>query len=262
MTDAVNFNPIYFLSPLIPIIFSFFLIFYWRKRKSFKWIILGYALVAYAGAIIIKVIFQDFTAKSVVSTFGSVSIVTGLYYGLQTSILEVGLAYLVIKYALKKGSYGIEDAGSYGISLSFWENGVLLGIISLISVLSSYLVISLGPSSVSKMVLDSLQASQPSLFYPASKALPLIGLSGLERVSSLFAHFSWGILVFLAAFARKRRYFFIALPMGLIDALVPFANEIGIVRFEIILFVICAGLLALSLAIVRNFAARQKEGTA
>lgn len=259
MTNAANINPVYFLSPLIPIIFSFFLIFYWRRKKSFKWVILAYALVAYAGAILIKAVFQSFTAGQIVSTFGSVSVVTGLYYGLQTSILEVGLAYLLIIYALKRGSYEVKDAGSYGISLSFWENGVLLGIFPLISILSSYLAISFGSPSVSKTVLDSLQTAQPSLFYPLSKALPLVGLSGIERVSSLLVHYSWGLLVFLAAFAKKPRYFLIALPMGLIDALVPFANYIGIVLFEGIIFAIAVGLFLLSVMIASNFIAKSQK---
>lgn len=235
MTSA-NINPIYFLSPLIPLVFSFGVIFYWRAKKGLKWMVLAYALVAYALAIIIKTVFQTATVSYILSNFGAVSIVTGLYYGLQTCILEVGLAFAVAAYAVRRKNLSASDTKSYGLSLGFWENGILLGIFPLVSLLSDYLVIAYYPS-LAGVVRSALISAQPSLFEPTSaSSLLTIGLSALERLSSLLAHLSWGILVVLAATRRKLIYFAIAFPMGLIDALVPYAGSIGLVKFELILF--------------------------
>lgn len=250
--SAENFNPVYLLSPLGPLIFSFVLVFYWRARRSFRWVVLLYALLAYGLAIIVKTILQDFTAYSVVQHFGSVSVVTGLYYGLQTSIFEVGLAYLVAGYAMKRDIFREGDAEAYGLSLSFWENGVLLGLFSFISFLSSYMAIAYGGQGISDTLSSELLKSQPSLFYGTFEALPLVGLSILERVSSLLAHFSWGFLVLVAASRKKVVYFLIAFPMGLIDGLVPFATSIGIVWFELIIFALSLIFLAVALYVKKR----------
>lgn len=251
-----NFNPIYILSPLIPVIFSFALLFYWRYRKKFKWIILVYALIAYAAAIFAKSVFQYLTASAFIDHFGRVSIPTGLYYGLQTSFLEVGLAYLVIRYAISTKKYDSSYSSGYGISLSFWENGVLLGLYPLLNIVLSYVLIATNPGSIGQLISETLKNNNPSLFNSTMQALPLIGLSGLERLSSLLAHYSWGVLVFLSVVRKKPLYFFIAFPMSLIDALVPFVSEIGIYLFELIIFLLA--LLFLSIALL---VARRREAT-
>src|SRR5579862_1122734 len=97
-----NIDPLYILEPVVVIVISVGLILYWRKTRSFSRYALIYSLVAYAGAIAAKVIIQLFTAVSVVSAFGQVSIATGIYYGIQTSLFEVGGAFLVAKYAVSK----------------------------------------------------------------------------------------------------------------------------------------------------------------
>ncbi len=244
---AENINPVYFLSPLAPIIFSFVLIFYWRARRSFRWVVLIYALLAYGFAIIAKSIFQALTAAYIIGSFGSASIITGLYYGLQTSFLEVGLAYIVARYALRREIFVESDAESYGLSLSFWENGVLLGIFSLVSILSTYLAIAYGGPAVSQTISNEIMKAQPSLFSSTISALPSIGFSILERTSSLLAHFAWGFLVIVSITRKKPVYFFTALPMGLMDALVPFAGTLGIPIFEATVFLL--SLLFLSIAL-------------
>ena len=49
-------------------------------------------------------------------------------------------------------------------------------------------------------------------------------------------HFSWGYLCVVAAVTRKKKYFYLALPMGLVDALVPFSGTIGLVKSELLIF--------------------------
>ena len=54
-------------------------------------------------------------------------------------------------------------------------------------------------------------------------------------------------LTLLAACLHKKRYLLVALPMGLIDFLVPFANRLNIDIVEISLFTLAPGCLGLTL---------------
>src|SRR5262245_50860664 len=98
------------------------------------------------------------------------------------------------------------DAEGFGISLALWENGVLLGGILLLNYAIYYAALAAGSGAVADRVYAALLQAAPSLFYPPSRALPLIAFSILERVSSLLVHFSWGYLCVLSA-AFKRRAF-------------------------------------------------------
>ena len=71
--------------------------------------------------------------------------------------------------------------------------------------------------------------------------LQLVALGTIERLGSILVHFSWGILVVVAAASRRTKYFLVALPMGLVDFLVPFAPSLGLPEFEGIAFglVVC-----------------------
>ena len=196
----------------------------------------------YAGAILIKVVFQLLTANAIVSTFGSDSIARGLYYGLQTSILEVGGAFVAARYAVSRRRFSEKDAGAYGISLAFWENGVYLGLFSLISLVSIYAVLAIGSPATAKLVYNALLTGQASLFDPPATALPLVGFGILERISSILAHCAWGYLTVLAVVYKKNVYLAVALPMGLIDFFVPFANILGLAEFEYCHFPLCSRL--------------------
>jgi hypothetical protein len=234
-----NIDPVLLLQPVIVIAISVGLIVYWRLRRRFAAIVLLFSFIAYAGAIALKEVIQAYTYGDVTTAFGPVSWQTGLYFGAQTSLLEVGLAYLVARYAVSRKKMGGADAEAYGISLGFWENGVLLGALSLFSLAADYLLIAEGliPASVYQTIV----ASDPSLFYtPQQLAFPL-ALGVLERISSLLSHFAWGYLCVLAAYLHKRVYVLIALPMGLLDVLVPFAQEIPLWEFEGLIFALALG---------------------
>ena len=210
-----------------------------------------YALVAYIFAIVLKEVLQTFTAASVIATFGSESVVTGLYFGLQTSFFEVGLAFAVAWYfASQKRLFG-KDAEAYGLGLSFAENGLLLGVLPLINLIAYYSVLS-SNTTLASTLYAQLLSGQPSLFYSTSRALPLVGFGILERVSSLLIHFSWGYLAVISAFYRKRRYFLLAFPMGLVDALVPFAPALGLGKFEAVIFGISVIALVATIVSTRN----------
>ena len=252
-----NINPLFLLVGLVPLVFSISLVLYWRRRGKLKWIVLPYSLVAYAGAIALKYAVQIPTYSTVISRFGYPSVGVALYLGLQTVFFEVGGAFLVAKYAVGKGHLGKRDAESYGISLSFWENGVLLGLFTSVNLITYYLILGYGPTSLANSFYNLLMQSQPGLFNTGNEVFVNVFLSNLERVSSAMAHISWGILTLLAAVLKKRKYFLMALPMGLIDALVPYASSIGIILFEGILFVVTLFFLFLAVRIERSWRNRE-----
>ncbi len=234
-----NLDPVIFLGPIGYIAFSGFLVAYWHFKRRLGMLVLFLSAAAYFAAIAVKVVFQTFTYGWVQSTFGTVSVPTGLYFGAQTCILEVGLAYLVARVAVSRRAIDAGDAEGYGVSLAFWENGVLLGALALFNLAVLYVLIAtnLLPPSLYQTVVTS----EPSVFDPPSQLLFPVALGILERFSSFLLHFSWGYLCVLAAYLHKRKYLAVALPMGLVDALVPFAGEIPLWEFEAILFLIALG---------------------
>ena len=246
MGDPRTIDPVYVLQPLIFVLISFGLVLYWRYRRRFTRSVILYSLLAYAGAIALKYLVQIPTAKLVFDRFGAASLASALYLGLLTVVFEVGGSFFVAYYAVSRGKFEAKDAEAYGIGLAFWENGVLLGLIPLINLVAIYVLLA---SNASGALFQQINSTQPYLFNPPPQILTLFAWSTLERISSLLAHFSWGYLCLLAVAFRSWRYFAIALPMGLLDALVPFAPSFSISVFESLIFVITAGFLLLSLAV-------------
>src|SRR5487761_859201 len=100
-----NIDPVYFLTPIAVIGFSVGLVIYWHFKKSLtKWTLM-YSLAAYAGAIALKYAVQIPTIKWFTASVGGNLFALGFYYGLQTAIFEVGGAFLVASYAVKKGHF-------------------------------------------------------------------------------------------------------------------------------------------------------------
>ena len=197
--------------------------------------VLVYSLVAYSVAIALKYVVQIPTINAVTNYFGSVSVGLGIYYGFQTVFFEVGLAYFVAWYVISHGLLERKDAEAYGSALAFWENAVLLGIVSLINLTVYWSVLS-SNTTLAQTVYSQLKANSPGLFASASEALRSVALGSVERVSSIMIHFAWGYLCFMAVILHKKRLFLIALPMGFVDFLVPFASSIGLVVFEAVVF--------------------------
>ena len=131
------------------------------------------------------------------------------------------------------------DAVAYGLGLAFWENGVFVGVIALLSTISYFIVLSQGGQAAESMYA-LLSTTQSQLFYSPQSALPLIGWGLLERVSSLMVHLSWGYLCVKSAAQHRREYLLLALPMGLIDFLVPFVQILTLPLFEILVFMLAA----------------------
>lgn len=238
-----NIDLIYLAQPLVVTAVAVLLVLYWRKRRSLTWWVLLYSLAAYAIAIIAKTVFQLFTASAVAST-GSLAAM-GAYLGLQTVALEVGLAYAFARVAISKGRMSRKDASGYGIGLAFWENGVLLGALSAVNLAALYLTLGAGGAAASA-AFASVSSTQPALLYSASQALPSVLLGMLERMSSVMLHAAWGFLAFLAAFYKRRRYLFAALPMGLVDSLVVLSGVIGTAPLEALIFAVALASVAVA----------------
>jgi len=225
------------LQPAVVIVACTLLLVYWHRRRGFDLVVLAYSFVAYAVAIGLKYAVQLPTIDAVTNYFGQRSAGLGIYYGAQTVFFEVGMAYLVASYAVRKGKLGVKDAEGYGAGLAFWENAVLLGALPLVNYLAYYAILSTD-TSFAQTVYNLLSQNSPGLFDPMSQALPSVALGTLERISSMLLHFAWGYLCMMAAVYSRRRLFVIALPMGFVDFLVPFASTIGVVVFEGIVFTI------------------------
>lgn len=236
-----NIDPILLIQPALSIAMSVIAIAYWRRRRGFRWALLLLALVAYAAAIMAKVAIQAVSYSAVVAYFGPVSVGLGLYFGLQTVFLEVGLAYVLARFAVRRTGLSTSDGVAYGISLAFWENAALIGAIPLLNLVVDYYLIASG-SSLGQLVYTTLLNASPAYFQPPSALIGLVLLGTLERVTSMFVHVAFGTLCVLAILTHRRRFLLYALPMGLVDALVPFAN-LNIDVFEAGIFLLSLGFL-------------------
>ncbi len=226
-----NINPIFILQPILSIAVCIVLMVYWQRKRHFHINVWLYSLAAYAIAIAIKYAIQLPTINYVI---GSGDIVLGLYYGLQTVFLEVGLAYIFARYAIKRGKMDRRDAEAYGSGLGFWENVAFLGILQFINYVAYYAILSNG-GSLADTLYTQLNTAAPVLFSSDATALGLVGIGLLERASSLMIHVAWGYLCIMAVLYRKKWLFAIALPMGLVDFLVPFAKY-DMILFEAVVF--------------------------
>ena len=131
-----NINPLFILQPVITIIIATALMVYWYKKRHFHTKVWLYSLIAYAVAIALKYAVQLPTINLVTGTFGANSIGLGLYYGLQTVVFEVGLAFVVAYYAVTRGKLDKRDAEAYGSGLL--QNVGFLSILSLINLIAYY----------------------------------------------------------------------------------------------------------------------------
>lgn len=246
-----NIDPVYFLEPIVVIAFSIGLAGYWHRKRRFTVFVLLFSLVAYVGAIVAKVLLQAVTYGPFDAAVGGNPVALGAYFGLQTSVFEVGGAYLVARYAFSRGMMKGNDAEGYGIGLALWENAVLVGGAALLDYAIYYATLS-GSGTAAQQMYAALVKAGPSLFYPPSSALPLIGYAILERISSLLVHFAWGYLCVLAVAFRRPIFLVAALPMGLVDFFVPFEGSVGVGAFEALIFVLSLACIGVALALTRG----------
>jgi hypothetical protein len=230
-----NIDILFILQPIIVIIIASALMVYWHRKRRFHLSVILYSFIAYAAAIALKYAVQIPTINTVIDYFGANSIGLGVYYGLQTVFFEVGIAFLVASFAVSRGKLERKDAEAYGSGLAFWENAAFLGFLSLINLVAYYSILSTN-TPLAQTLYDQLNKNAPDLFAPASQALASVAIGTVERISSILFHFAWGYLCVMAAVYNKKRLFLIALPMGFVDFLVPFAVPSNLIAFEAVVF--------------------------
>jgi uncharacterized membrane protein YhfC len=245
-----NIDILYVIQPVVVIVIASLLMLYWYRKRRFHATVFLYSLIAYGVAIALKYAVQIPTVDAVTSYFGERSVGLGVYYGLQTMLFEVGLAFLVAWFAVRRGALEKKDAEAYGSGLAFWENAVLLGVLSLINLITYYSILS-SNTALAQTLYNQLNTNNPQLFAPASEALRLVALGVVERASSILIHFAWGYLCFMAAYYHRRRLLLIALPMGFIDFLVPFAQN-AVVVFEAVIFALSVISVLIAWYVTRN----------
>ncbi|AAT43032.1 hypothetical protein [Picrophilus oshimae] len=212
-------NPLGFLWPVISIIIGIVPVIMLRVRAR----IFGVAAISYFIAIALKIIIQNFTLNYIILY---PYYVQGLYYGVQTAILEAGFSFI---FAIM---FKIDKPLEFGVSLAFWENAIFLGFLSGITLpevsISYYLIASNAPGS--KIIYESLKNTL--LYFGNYQLLRYLFYHTLDRLSSLFAHGAWGAMASLYFIKRKKSYFIIML-LGLIDFLVPLFYDHIIDYFDI-----------------------------
>lgn len=256
MSTFSNINPIYFLEPVSSIAIVLVLLLLYRK-KGLTAAVFFLAALSYFLAIAAKSILQYFTLPWMETQFGYTSIPTAIYFGAQTAIFEVVGAYLVARHW--KDRVRQNNAEAYGISLAFMENAIMIGGLGLLNLLVNYFILAAGPSSLSDYVRNELLSSSAALFYGTSSALPIIGFSVLERISSLILHYSWGFLVVTSVSTRQSKYLVLAIPFGFVDSLVPYASVMGVPVFEVTIFIIA--LISLTIALAARKLVRESPAT-
>ena len=248
-----NIDPVYFATPVAVLTLMTALVVYWRRRRTLAGQAMLYSLVAYAAAIALKYAVQIPTIGAFQSLTGGNPVALGVYYGAQTAAFEVGGAYIVARIAISRSRLRSDDAEGFGLGLAFWENAGLFAVPLLINYVAYYAILSVPASSAAQLLYPVLARDAPALFLPPSSALPVVGYAVLERVSSFFVHFAWGLLCVLSAASRRKAYLAAALPMGfLIDFLVPFSPSVGVGPFELIVFLVSAAALAVALTLTRS----------
>jgi hypothetical protein len=248
-----NIDPIFILQPAIVVAICVGLLVYWRRKRGFELEVIWYSFIAYASAIALKYAVQLPTIGAVEGYFGGGSLGLGIYYGLQTVFFEVGLAFVVARYLVRKGRLRRKDAEAYGAGLAFWENAALLGALPLINLIAYYSLLSTN-SSLAQTLYNQLVQGSPGLFDPPAEALRSVALGTLERVSSIILHSAWGYLCALGAIYSRKMLFYVALPMGLVDVLVPFADMVSLALFEALVFALALLSMAVAWYAPRRFA--------
>ena len=175
------------------------LIWWWKKGTKIEFFI--YGLLLWVIAISPKFL-MDFTITNPLSesllVYGNLAyaVVTGLYVGLRTGLLESGLSYVVIKKTRMRGA-DLNQAIAIGVGFGAVE-AIFIGFSSFVNILAFLLypgLIDKIPESQRDIVIQQL--NQPSLMIP----VPI-----LERTFVIIIHIFALLLVFYAIKTTKIKY--------------------------------------------------------
>lgn len=214
----------FIIIPLISFFIGLIPILIFRPRLSI--FVLG--LIAYFTAIGLKYLVQ-YVILPYQHVLDLPAYIVGTYFGAQTAVFEVGLAFLFI-YIYKKVE--IKDAMSYGVTLAFAENGIMVGIVSLISGIINMALLPYYPPLMRSLVLS--EASIPYIYDLYHT---------MDRISSFLLHTAWGSSAVLYYITKEKLYLLVFIAGFLADFLA------GLYIVKSINYLLLA-LLALSIGII------------
>jgi len=193
---------------------------YWKKKTNVEMNYFFYGGFVWLIAISIKVM-MDYTLSpflyEYLSLYGMLAavIVSGIYIGIRTGILESGISYsFIIKSKLKRA--GWKEAIAFGIGFGATES-IFIGFSSFTSILVFVIfptIVESIPPEYQLQLLSQLNMGTEIIFAPI-----------LERLFVLFAHIFSTVLVFMAVRSKKMFYLVISiLYKTLLDGIIPWLN--------------------------------------
>lgn len=199
------------LAGLIPLI-------YWWKTRRVGWRIFAWGGGIWALAIIVKLAldmtltpgFQS-ALQGLYPAFG-VAVLTGVYVGLRTGLLESGFSYLaVLKTKLKGMKWNEAVAFSLGFGCTEAFILGLFGFINLYVLIFYPQVVQALPEGMKAIVMQQLEL-------PTLAIAPAI----MERVFTILVHLFAGLLVVYSVITRKFKYFICSLAYKtIVDGMIP-----------------------------------------
>lgn len=213
-------NPTFYLVPLLALTIGILPVIYFGRDGLLFVIAAPAYFLAIAGKVIVEGSFPFF--------FNRHSILTYAAYGVLTAVLEIGLAYLFVRFY--KGEFRPWKGWAYGSYLAFFENAIYIGILSLFTLLAYQFLVS-GTPGQDPYSADYLLTSIPV---------------GFERLTSFVAHAVWGYIAFFAAAKKKPFYVLLALPLASIDSVAAWWDLTHAISYPLLITILLLFVIALS----------------
>ncbi len=207
-------NPTQYIAPVASIIIGIVPVIYLRKDGM----LFAIAAAAYFIAIVCKIVVEGVFS----GFFGERSLATYIAYGCLTAVFEIGLAYALVH--LYSGSYRPWKGWAYGSYLAFFENSILVGGLSLFTLLIVNVAVIPGTGT------DAY----------AANAIPIDIPSAFERLTSFIAHAAWGYFAFYAALQKKPLMVLPAVPLAFIDSIAAWWDLTHAISYPLLVAILFA----------------------
>lgn len=210
-------NPMLLVSGIGMILVGMLIPIYWQRKTKVNLNYFFWGAGAWILAVTAKIILDMTVTSSITQSilpYGITAtlLVSGLYVGLRTGILESGLSYLIVfKTSIKKMNY--KQAIAFGIGFGAIE-ALFLGITSFLNIL----VFVMFPEVISFLP----EAQQAVLLFQLNSSSLIIFASIIERVVLMLIHVFSAVLVVYSVKTRKMGYLVISiLYKTLVDGIIP-----------------------------------------
>ncbi len=193
---------------------------WWKRKSGVEMDFFFYGGIVWLVAIAIKGV-MDYTLSPMLydyfSLYGifAILVVSGIYVGLRTGLLESGMSYLfIIRSGLRRA--GWKEAIAFGVGFGAAE-AIFLGLSSFMSILVLIIfpsILNSLPMEYQLQVLSQLELGTEVIFAPM-----------LERAFVMVAHVFAAVLVFMAVRSRKMGYLALSiLYKTLLDGILPWLS--------------------------------------